>query len=94
MTSEEILEKVNKIKDEIKDSAAYILFFNTDIAINSSTSFIVWDDANMLIYAISESNIASGANVIDQARLPYKIKALPYQELVLATTLYDSSPNT
>ena len=94
MTSEEILEKVNKIRDEIKDSAGYILFFNTDIMINSSTSFIVWDDENLLIYAISEANIASGVNVIDQARFPYKIKALPYQELVLATKLYDSSPNT
>lgn len=94
MTSEEILKKIGLIKERIKNSGGYILLFNTDIVINSNSSFIIWDDKNMVVHAITENNNATGTSVIDQARLPYKIKTIPYETLVLTTMLYDSLPET
>lgn len=82
MNKEELLNRVKQLRAKIDLADAYVCrFLETDV--DSESYFIIWDDENLILYAISENT-----EIFSQGQFPLKIRYFDYKSLETIFSLH------
>ena len=71
------LEQLKKMRKQAENAAAYTVVIDIDTCVISSVSnFLIWDDSNEILWAISEN-----AQIGTQFNAPYIIRGYLYTDI-------------
>lgn len=71
------LEQIQKMRESIKDCGSYRVVVDMgETVFDSTMSFLIWDDTNMLLHAIS-----ANTDRLTQYKLPYRIDSIGYDQI-------------
>lgn len=74
------LEQIKQMRESIKDCSNYRVVVDMgETVFDSTMSFLIWDDNNQLLHAISANT--ANSNIVQQCDAPFRIDHVDYAQI-------------